>query len=103
MNANRSQIEAAAGSKAIGPVGKKAGEMWKGLAAAARKPFEDEAASKKKVYDDYVSSEEGQAALAQYKMATKEAKETILGVARPGRKRKAEEVDEEVDEKEDEE
>merc|ERR1719313_834421 len=31
MNANRSKIEEAAGSKSVGAVGAKAGEMWKNL------------------------------------------------------------------------
>merc|ERR1712046_86169 len=64
LNANRADIEKAAGSKAAPAVGAKAGEMWKTLAAAAKKPFEDEAAKQRKAYDDYVNSEEGKASLA---------------------------------------
>merc|ERR1719230_1634745 len=86
LNANRADIEKAAGSKAAPAVSTKAGEMWKTLAAAAKKPFEDEAAKQKKVYDDYVNSEKGKASLAQYKTAAKEAKDAILGVARPSKK-----------------
>jgi hypothetical protein len=90
MNANRAEIEKAAGSKSAGAVGAKAGEMWKTVSAAIKKPFEEEAAKQKLAYDEYLKSEEGQAAMAQYKAAAKEAKESILGVARPSRKRKAE-------------
>merc|ERR1712039_836039 len=89
MNANRSKIEEAAGSKAAGAVGAKAGEMWKNLPASEKKPFEEEAAKAKKEYDDYVSSEEGKAALCEYKNAAKEAKTAVLGDAQASRKRKA--------------
>merc|ERR1712146_357593 len=92
MNANRSKIEQAAGSKSAAAVGAKAGEMWKTLPASEKKPFEDEAAKAKKEYDDYVNSEEGKAALNEYKNAAKEAKTAILGAAQTSRKRKAEEV-----------
>jgi len=47
MNANRSKIEEAAGSKSVGAVGAKAGEMWKNLSASEKKPFEEEAAKAK--------------------------------------------------------
>mmetsp|Transcript_90309 Transcript_90309/g.170245 ORF Transcript_90309/g.170245 Transcript_90309/m.170245 type:complete len:221 (-) Transcript_90309:197-859(-) len=92
MSANRAKIEAAAGSKSPAAVGSKAGEMWKVLSASEKKPYEDEAAKAKKEYDDYVNSEEGKAALNEYKTAAKEAKTAILGAAPQSRKRKAEEV-----------
>merc|ERR1712048_1144251 len=92
MNANRAKIEEAAGSKSVGAVGAKAGEMWKVLPASEKKPFEEEAAKAKKEYDDYVNSEEGKAALNEYKNAAKEAKTAVLGSATASRKRKAEEV-----------
>merc|ERR1712187_508760 len=92
MNANRTQIEQAAGSKSVGAVGAKAGEMWKALPASEKKPFEDEAAQAKKEYDEYISSEEGKAALNEYKNATKEAKTAVMGDLKTSRKRKAEEV-----------
>merc|ERR1711879_660348 len=92
MNANRSKIEEAAGSKSPGAVGAKAGEMWKTISASEKKPFEDEAAKAKNEYDDYVNSEEGKAALNQYKTAAKEAKTAILGDVQASRKRKADAI-----------
>jgi len=92
MNANRSKIEEAAGAKSVGAVGAKAGEMWKVLPASEKKIYEEEAAKAKKEYDDYVNSEEGKAALKEYKSAAKDAKTAVLGSATASRKRKAEEV-----------
>merc|ERR1712048_945002 len=92
MNANRAKIEEAAGSKSVGAVGAKAGEMWKNLPASEKKPFEEEAAKAKKEYDDYVNSDEGKAALCEYKNAAKEAKTAVLGDAQASRKRKADAI-----------
>merc|ERR1711933_324913 len=71
MNANRAEIEKAAGSKAPGAVGAKAGEMWKALPAAAKKPFEDDAAKQRQEYDEYVQSEEGKAAMVSTRQQPK--------------------------------
>merc|ERR1711976_881916 len=42
--------------KNIAEVSKKAGEMWKGLSAEKKKPFEDKAQEAKKTYDAYVAT-----------------------------------------------
>merc|ERR1712060_1036941 len=88
LGANRAKIVEAAGSAAAPAVGKKAGEMWNTLPAAEKKPFEDEAKKQKETYDAYLESEEGKAAMAAYKAATKEAKEAVTGP----KKRKAAEM-----------
>merc|ERR1712187_1056562 len=88
LGANRAKIVEAAGSAAAPAVGKKGGEMWNNLPAAEKKPFEDEAKKQKETYDTYLESEEGKAAMAAYKAATKEAKEAVTGP----KKRKAEEM-----------
>merc|ERR1712151_1005894 len=60
--------------KNIAEVSKKAGEMWKGLSAEKKKPFEDKAQEAKKTYDAYVATSKGAAALKAYKDAISKAR-----------------------------
>merc|ERR1712232_1316221 len=60
--------------KNIAEVGKKAGEMWKGLAADKKKTFGDRAAEAKKKYVAYITTGKGAAALKAYKEGIAKAK-----------------------------
>merc|ERR1712151_329583 len=60
--------------KNIAEVSKKAGEMWKGLSAEKKKPFEDKAQEAKKTYDAYVATSKGAVALKAYKDAISKAR-----------------------------
>merc|ERR1712170_151886 len=59
--------------KNIAEVSKKAGELWKGLAADKKKTFGDRAAEAKKKYLAYVATGKGAAALKAYKEAIAKA------------------------------
>merc|ERR1712014_569825 len=60
--------------KNIAEVSKKAGEMWKGLAADKKKAYGDRAAEAKKKYVAYVATGKGAAALKAYKEGIAKAK-----------------------------
>merc|ERR1712137_1128378 len=60
--------------KNIAEVGKKAGEMWKGLAPDKKKTYGDRAAEAKKKYVAYVATGKGAAALKAYKEGIAKAK-----------------------------
>jgi len=60
--------------KNIAEVSKKAGEMWKGLAADKKKTYGDRAAEAKKKYAAYVATGKGAAALKAYKEGIAKAK-----------------------------
>merc|ERR1712178_27914 len=60
--------------KNIAEVSKKAGEMWKGLAADEKKTYGDRAAEAKKKYVAYVATGKGAAALKVYKEGIAKAK-----------------------------
>merc|ERR1712151_724847 len=60
--------------KNIAEVSKKAGEMWKGLAADKKKTFGDRAAEAKKKYVAYIATGKGAAALKAYKEGIAKAK-----------------------------
>merc|ERR1712187_736044 len=60
--------------KNIAEVSKKAGEMWKGLAAEKKKTYGDRAAEAKKKYVAYVATGKGAAALKAYKEGIAKAK-----------------------------
>merc|ERR1712137_1347338 len=60
--------------KNIAEVSKKAGEMWKGLAADKKKTYGDRAAEAKKKYVAYVATGKGAAALKAYKQGIAKAK-----------------------------
>merc|ERR1739845_54789 len=60
--------------KNIAEVSKKAGEMWKGLAADKKKSYGDRAEEAKKKYVAYVATGKGAAALKAYKEGIAKAK-----------------------------
>merc|ERR1712054_209927 len=60
--------------KNIAEVSKKAGEMWKGLAADKKKAFADRAEEAKKKYVAYIVTSKGAAALKAYKEGIAKAK-----------------------------
>merc|ERR1719277_2210853 len=64
--------------KNVAEVGKKAGEMWKGMAADKKKPFADKALEAKKKYAAYVATGKGAAALKAYKDGIAKAKAPLL-------------------------
>jgi len=78
-NEKRTEIQQQLGTKDFGPVTKKTWETWSGLSDSARKPWEDKAKAQKDVYDKYVLSPEGAAALQAYKDQVKEAKGDVKG------------------------
>merc|ERR1719181_1363246 len=64
--------------KNVAEVSKKAGEMWKGLAADKKKVFADRALEAKKKYAAYVATGKGAAALKAYKEGIAKAKAPLL-------------------------
>merc|ERR1712187_35237 len=60
--------------KNIAEVSKKAGEMWKGLAADKKKSYGDRAEEAKKKYAAYIATGKGAAALNAYKEGIAKAK-----------------------------
>merc|ERR1712048_169811 len=64
--------------KNVAEVGKKAGEMWKGMAADKKKPFADKAQEAKKKYAAYIATGKGAAALKAYKDGIAKAKAPLL-------------------------
>merc|ERR1711879_938096 len=60
--------------KNIAEVSKKAGEMWKGLAADKKKSYGDRAEEAKKKYAAYIATAKGAAALKAYKEGIAKAK-----------------------------
>merc|ERR1712187_296893 len=64
--------------KNIAEVGKKAGEMWKSLAADEKKPYGDRALEAKKKYSAYVATGKGAAALKAYKEGIAKAKAPLI-------------------------
>merc|ERR1712014_5240 len=64
--------------KNIAEVGKKAGEMWKGLPADKKKTYGDRALEAKKKYSAYVATGKGAAALKAYKDGIAKAKAPLI-------------------------
>merc|ERR1712226_501919 len=64
--------------KNVAEVGKKAGEMWKGMSADKKKPFADRAQDAQKKYSAYVATGKGAAALKAYKEGIAKAKAPLL-------------------------
>merc|ERR1712048_978713 len=60
--------------KNVAEVGKKAGEMWKGLPADKKKTYGDRALEAKKKYSAYIATGKGAAALKAYKDGIAKAK-----------------------------
>lgn len=92
LGANRERIAKAAGSSNGPAVGKKAGEMWKVLSDAEKKPFEEQAKAAKEKYDAYVKSDEGAAALKAFKAAQADAKAEVKGAEPAAKKLKVAEA-----------
>ncbi|EED19418.1 nucleosome binding protein (Nhp6a), putative [Talaromyces stipitatus ATCC 10500] len=55
-NENRERVRDENPGIAFGALGRKLGELWKGLSDAERKPYEDKAAADKKRYEDQKAS-----------------------------------------------
>jgi len=70
----REQICQDLGTKSLGVVGKKAGEMWKAMSPAAKAPWETKAKEQKEAFEKFKGTEVGQKALEQKKAERKEAK-----------------------------
>merc|ERR1712187_298222 len=64
--------------KNIAEVSKKAGEMWKGLAADKKKTYADRALEAQKKYTAYVATGKGAVALKAYKEGIAKAKAPLL-------------------------
>merc|ERR1712014_155612 len=64
--------------KNVAEVAKKAGAMWKGMAADKKKPFADRAQEAQKKYAAYVAAGKGAAALKAYKEGIAKAKAPLL-------------------------
>merc|ERR1711877_47838 len=73
--------------KNIAEVSKKAGEMWKGMAADKKKTFADRAQEAQKKYAAYIATGKGAAALKAYKDGIAKAKAPLL--AKDGAKKAA--------------
>merc|ERR1712050_45008 len=74
--------------KNVAEVSKKAGEMWKGLAADKKKVFADRALEAKKKYAAYVATGKGAAALKAYKEGIAKAKAPLLAKDEKAKARK---------------
>merc|ERR1719253_1948599 len=74
FNSKREEIQKQLGTKNLGEVGKKAGEMWKTMSAAAKQPWEAKAKEQKEAFEKFKSSDAGQKALADQKAEKAEAK-----------------------------
>jgi hypothetical protein len=75
MNSVRSDIVKQAGSNDLKKVATKASEMWKALSAEKKKPFEEQYAKAKKEFDEFLKTDEGQAAAAEKKGERQEKKQ----------------------------
>merc|ERR1712019_196318 len=75
--------------KNIAEVSKKAGEMWKGLAADKKKTYADRALEAKKKYTAYVATGKGAAALKAYKEGIAKAKAPLLAKDEKAKAKKA--------------
>merc|ERR1712151_612466 len=64
--------------KNVAEVGKKAGEMWKGMSADKKKPFTDRAQAAQKTYAAYIATGKGAAALKAYKDGIAKAKAPLM-------------------------
>merc|ERR1712178_152154 len=64
--------------KNIAEVSKKAGEMWKGLAADKKKVYGDRTQEAKKKYAAYIATGKGAAALKAYKEGIAKAKAPLI-------------------------
>lgn len=98
---NREKIATELGSSKGSEVSKKAGEKWKTVSDAEKKPYEKKAAEQKAAYEKYIASEEGAAALQAFKDAKQNTKDQFKPKDSPAeggddKKRKADVEDGEV-------
>lgn len=75
FNAKREEIQKQLGTKNLGAVGKKAGEMWKLLPAAGKKPWETKAKEQKEAFEKFKATDAGKKALEQKKAERQEEKQ----------------------------
>jgi hypothetical protein len=76
LGENRDSLTNEAGSKAGSAVGKLAGEKWKAMSAAAKKPFEDRAGKLRSEYDTAMEKfKAGGGQVGKRRLEKKEAKE----------------------------
>merc|ERR1712211_64179 len=75
--------------KNVAEVSKKAGEMWKGLAADKKKTYGDRAAEAKKKYVAYIATGKGAAALKAYKEGIAKAKAPLKATDEKAKAKKA--------------
>lgn len=78
LSDNREKIASELGSSKGSDVAKKGGEMWKAISDAARAPYEKKARQQKEAYDNYIASDEGQAALKAFKDAQQATKDQFI-------------------------
>merc|ERR1711879_515472 len=75
--------------KNVAEVSKKAGEMWKGLAADEKKTFADRAQDAQKKYAAYIATAKGAAALKAYKEGIAKAKAPLAAMDGKAKAKKA--------------
>merc|ERR1711879_433745 len=73
----------------IADVSKKAGEMWKGLAADKKKSYGDRAEEAKKRYAAYIATSKGASALKAYKEGIAKAKAPLAAKDEKAKAKKA--------------
>lgn len=76
FNENREDIQKQLGTKNLGEVGKKGGEMWRALSAAAKQPFETKAKEQKDAFEKFKATDAGKKALEEKKAEKQENKES---------------------------
>jgi len=75
FNSAREQICKDLGTKTLGVVGKKAGEMWKAMSPAAKAPWEAKAKEQREAFDKFKATDAGQKALEEKQAERKDAKQ----------------------------
>merc|ERR1711904_411596 len=78
FNSEREQIQKQLGTKNLGEVGKKAGEIWKGMSSTAKAPWEKKAKEQKEAFEKFKATDAGQKALEEKKAERAEKKEAKL-------------------------
>jgi len=76
FNDKREEIQKDLGTKNLGVVGKKAGEMWRAMSATAKQPFETKASEQKAAYEKFKATDAGKKALEEKKAERQDAKES---------------------------
>jgi len=76
FNEKREEIQKELGTKNLGEVGKKAGEMWRTMSATAKQPFETKNKEQKDAYEKFKATDAGKKALEEKKSERQDAKES---------------------------